>query len=339
VRQLCFVLLVVIGSVLAVPTIAVTPHRPIPDAGPTEVPDRTPQSDMVLDTMFTHRGERVCEVRFFQDFSPGGTRDIGTAQIDNLNRVLNTIRPPFRAYLIGASDPERFEATRRKVSQMNNWTLGPARASWLNAKTGYRATVLATTIINDRRGVYLVIVEPLVKPVISRRDTVVLQPRVVYTGSEETGDEDYRPVSIRPFVGASIAEISAMDISGTIEPIIGISLRVPISLQASIAPYYYDGWNFGNPGLRRRGIGLDYYPIERGYFRLGGSGIWLMNANTGYAQERALGGEVAIGVQPEPWLDFALSGHVYRLTTVDNRHGRGVGGVSFTVRLGPELHP
>ena len=187
--------------------------------------------------------------------------------------------------------------------------------------------------------VYLVIVEPLVKPVISRRDTVVLQPRVVYTGSEETGDEDYRPVSIRPFVGASIAEISAMDISGTIEPIIGISLRVPISLQASIAPYYYDGWNFGNPGLRRRGIGLDYYPIERGYFRLGGSGIWLMNANTGYAQERALGGEVAIGVQPEPWLDFALSGHVYRLTTVDDRHGRAVGGVSFTVRLGPELHP
>ncbi len=118
-----------------------------------------PRINAVIDSTY-HGHARVDEVRFFEGFSPGGSRDIPGDMVRACSDALDNVSRDRQAVLIGATDPLRFHDTRRKVTQMFNYTLGLTRANYLNQLTGNRAMVSTTVLLNDRRGVYLVTVMP-----------------------------------------------------------------------------------------------------------------------------------------------------------------------------------
>ncbi|MGH2400901.1 MAG: hypothetical protein ACRDF6_13780, partial [bacterium] len=119
-----------------------------------------PKVNAVVDSMFDGR-MRAASVAFFEGFSPGGSRDIPEAEVARLGQTLDDMpRRDRRArVLIGATDPVRFHRTRQNLTHMFNYTLGIARANYMNNMTGNRATVSTHVILNDRRGVYLVDLE------------------------------------------------------------------------------------------------------------------------------------------------------------------------------------
>ena len=141
------------GAMLARSAGAVTnTQNPMHDTQPF------PRVNAVIDS--TYRGHaRVVDVRFFEGFSPGGSRDIPGDQIRAASDALDAIPRNQQGVLIGATDPQRFHDTRRKVTHMFNYALGLTRANYINQLTGNRSVVSTTVILNDRRGVYLVTIE------------------------------------------------------------------------------------------------------------------------------------------------------------------------------------
>jgi hypothetical protein len=129
------------------------------DLPPIEDTTAFPRVEAVIDS--TYRGHaRVVHVAFVNGFTPGGSRDIPGDQVRAASDALDDVAREHQAVLIGATDPMRFHETRRKLTNMFNYTLGVTRANYLNQVTGNRAVVSTSVILNDRRGVYVVEIEP-----------------------------------------------------------------------------------------------------------------------------------------------------------------------------------
>ena len=122
--------------------------------------DRTPVSDATFDSLYTRLGHRIVDVRFFEGFSAGGPRDIPESEIDRARDAVANVPRRTVARWHGATDPERFHQTRKKITDMFNYTLGLARAHYVNTRTGKLGDVSTDVVLNDRRGVYLVVIEP-----------------------------------------------------------------------------------------------------------------------------------------------------------------------------------
>lgn len=293
-------------------------RQPIPDASPTEVPDRTPRSYAVFDTLFAHRGERVTEVFFVHGFSPGGSRDISAAQ-------LARIRPG--GYLIGATDAERFDGRRntRHLSQMHNISLGIARANFVNAKTGYRSTVLPQVIFNnDLRGVYQVFTVPVTP---ARKDTVVVLQREIIR------EHPAEPVSffrhVKPFVGLTLL---AGDGGSYFTPQVGVAIVAPPFMPFDWI-YVSDGWIPDERGDRIRTAGVQFG--ERGLFgRIGFRGGWTVDRDTELSFDKAVGGEGSIGYAWK-YADASVTLGSYHFSSVSNRQGEWQPGIGFLFRVAP----
>lgn len=303
-----------VGETLAAP-------RPIPDAGPTEVPDRTPQSDAVFDTLFAAMGLRVTDVVFVNGFAPGASRDVTASQ-------LSRIRPG--GYLVGAVDLERFDGRRntRNQSQMNNVSLGLARAVFVNAKTGYRSTVLPQVILNDRRGVYQVFTEPIVKPqppfLATRRDTIVIQHRIVE--QQQSGIlPDWGRVGVG-WTGVLCEQVEAGLPFGTLSAGWNLSERV------SLGGYAAGGLNLGSPNDRTAHAGAELL-LNRFFIRLGYRTAAVEIPGDGHTLARYEGLELGTGFRNR-WLELGIYGSGGKYADVDDRRWRDETLVSLELSLG-----
>ncbi len=248
------------------------------DAGRSEVPDRTPQSDAVFDTLFAYRGERVTGVIFVSGFTPGASRNIAVDQLQRLHPG---------GYLIGATDPQRFDGKRntRNLSQLNNYSLGLARANWVNAKTGYRSTVLATVIINDRRGVYQVFTAPVATPV--TQVTPLPQPPPVF----ERPYVISRPAmwTIEPVIGWHVATGSNYHM-----PIIGVRLSHVVNGRVTSLTGY-EGRRFAKNNDDQVWSGeVEFGRVKQPWsWVLGAEGDWRLDPTYHYT-ERTVFGKVGV---------------------------------------------
>lgn len=134
---------------------AVVAARDLPPMNDTAV---FPRVEAVIDSTYRSHA-RVVHVTFVEGFTAGGSRDIPGDQLRAASDALDGIPREHQAVLIGATDPMRFHETRRKLTNMFNYTLGITRANYVNQLTGNRGVVSTTVILNDRRGVYLVEIE------------------------------------------------------------------------------------------------------------------------------------------------------------------------------------
>lgn len=265
---------------------AATPRRPVPDFAKNETPKIFEES--MINGIFAARGEKVLRIEFVKEFSPGGTRD-ATAIVAGQ-----------RKYYLGTSDLERFEQTRRKVSQMSNWSVGVARANWLWAENGYVGEVLPMTIMNHRaRGVYVIVTEKIITPsVIAQRDTITLQPRVVYVGNPNA-----TRVWFRPALGGGLITTNPVGFAAPVASLVG-GFRLG---QTDVGVYAMEGQTFqpDNRGFNRYGF---QYGDELGWaFRLGYQSDWTELRGDGHTDRRREGGEVGVAYGTPV---FSVSGYV-----------------------------
>lgn len=272
-------LLMVIGlccSLVPASAGAATPHRPVPDFAKSEAPKIFEES--MINAIFAERGEKVLRIEFVKEFTPGGTRD-ATARV-----------PGRHKYYLGTSDLERFEQTRRKVSQMNNWSIGVARANWLWAENNYEGEVLPMTIMNHHaRGVYVILTEPIIATVPTRpqRIEAPLQPLEHELRIREL---ERRGLWLRPSLGAGLI---TMDPLGFATPVVGLAGGYRFG-QTDVGFYTLQGQDF-QPDLR----GLCRYGLQLGdelgwAFRLGYQSDWTELRGDGHTDRRREGGEVGV---------------------------------------------
>lgn len=319
-------LIVFAMSIVSMPAQATT-RRPVPDFSSNETPPVFEESK--IDSIFAARGERVVSMTYVEGFSRGGTRD-ATATV-----------PGQRKYYLGTSDLERYEKTRRKVSQMNNWSVGAARANWLWAQNGYVGEVMPMTIMNHRgRGVYVIVTTPntpieervpfssIIRP--TQRDTVVMEPRIVYLGGPRRANVEFRPTA-----GYSYTNIDGVDYA---TPTAGVQLLIRAHKDSWIGAYYTDGYTFaGGYGDRRRMAGIIMRDGDRGFVgRFGGTGAWTINGSSGLARDRALGMDVGLGYDFGPVMATVSAG-VYQSASVTHRDPEAAGAIGLLIDIAPRI--
>lgn len=184
------------------------------DLPPLNDPTQFPRVEAVIDS--TYRGRmRVVDVQFFEGFSPGGSRDIAPADVDRAANIIGNADRRHDIVFIGATDPMRFHETRRKLTNLHNYTLGLARANFLNQMTGSRGVVSTSVIMNDRRGVYVVTVEP-------RTGSDLAEHTHPYAALDHGHEFDAHEVKFSPHVAATWVRVDDEDY---FTPQVGLAAR------------------------------------------------------------------------------------------------------------------
>ncbi len=272
----------------------------------------------------------------YRGFSLGGPGDIGRIEISSARDHIATISSEEDGVWIGATDPRRYDprftGSSKKMNELYNHDLRIARATFMNAQTGFECLPSLQGIENDVRGAYLVVVKrppgmaTLVpgRPVPTKRETLVVKREFHhYSGS---GQQFW----FRPAIGGSFI---ATDPTSYLSPLIAGTAGGRLG-RYDVGIYAAEGQDFqpDNRGLTRYGLQLG---DELGWaFRLGYQSNSSEIRGDGHTTRRREGGEAGLSFG-WPAVSLSLFGNVGWYSDLHDRDGRIEPGISGQLTIGP----